>query len=245
LSGSHRFLLFQARRPEDRVRHEEHAAFAARLGVDDADVETCDILQDDLDLSRISDVDALLVGGAGEFSVVDPIPQVRRFIGFLTAAAERGTPIFASCFGFQALVVGLGGEVVQDEEHAEVGTYALERTPAGAADPLFSELPDVFLAQLGHKDRATRLPAGVPSLAQSELAPFQAIRLPGQPVYATQFHPELTYADNRLRFERYMDEYGRLFGQEEAQRRLDAHRPGPEANTLLQRFAARFLDGAG
>jgi len=244
LSGNHRYLLVQARRPSDRVRREEHAAFVAQLGVADADVVPLDILQTGLDSERLSDVDAMLVGGAGEFSVVDPIAPVERFIASLTAAAERGFPIFASCFGFQALVVGLGGEVIIDEANAEVGTYALERTDAGAADPLFSDLPAVFLAQLGHKDRAIRLPDGVPCLARSELAPYQALRIPGQPVYATQFHPELTWRDNRLRFERYMDDYGRLFGREEAQRRLEDHRPSPEANSLLRGFADLCFAGA-
>lgn len=244
MSGSHRFLLFQARRPSDRVRGEERLAFAQRLQVDVQDVLQFDILTDDLDPAILQDVDALLVGGAGEFSVVDPVEPVRRFISFLSRVAEDGPPMFASCFGFQALVVGLGGEVVQDEPNAEVGTYRLERTQQGAADPLFSSLPGSFLAQLGHKDRATALPTGLDCLAKSERAPFQALRVQGRPVYATQFHPELTYLDNRLRFERYMDEYGRLFGKREAQRKLDAHEPSPEANTLLSLFAKRFVFGA-
>ncbi len=243
MSTEHRFLLLQARRPEDRVRDEERDAFAQRLGVAESQVLQIDIFGSDLDLARLQDVDALLVGGAGEFSVLDDTDGVRACIDFLTLAAERGFPIFASCFGFQALVVGLGGEVVQDEAHAEVGTYALELLPEAHSDPLFSHLPGRFLAQLGHKDRASRMPSGVQTLARSERAPYQALVIPGAPVYATQFHPELTWLDNRRRFERYMDHYGKLFGEVEAQRRLDAHEPSPEANTLLQRFRTTFLDG--
>jgi GMP synthase (glutamine-hydrolysing) len=218
-------------------------AFAQRLQIDIEDVQQFDILADELDPAILQDVDALLVGGAGEFSVVDPVEPVQRFISFLSRVAEDGPPLFASCFGFQALVVGLGGEVIPDEPNAEVGTYRLKRTQRGAADPLFSSLPDSFLAQLGHKDRAAALPTGLDCLAESQLAPFQALRVQGRPVYATQFHPELTYLDNRLRFERYMDEYGRLFGKEEAQRKLDAHEPSPEANELLSMFAKRFVFG--
>ena len=114
MSTEHRFLLLQARRPEDRVRDEERDAFAQRLGVAESQVLQIDIFGSDLDLARLQDVDALLVGGAGEFSVLDDTDGVRACIDFLTLAAERGFPIFASCFGFQALVVGLGGEVVQD-----------------------------------------------------------------------------------------------------------------------------------
>ncbi len=245
MGSTHRYLLFQARRPGDQVRAEERAAFAERLEVDLEAVVPFSILDGSFDPEQLQDVDAVLVGGAGEFSVVDPEPAVQRFIRSITLIAEGGTPTFASCFGYQALVVGFGGEVISDEPNAEVGTYTLERTEEGAQDALFSSMPDTFEAQLGHKDRATRLPPGVPNLAGSQRSPFQALRFPNLPVYATQFHPELTYLDNRLRFQRYMDEYGRLFGQEEAKRRLEAHRPSPESNTLLRQFARMFVENRG
>ncbi len=241
-----RFLLLQARNPGDGARADEHAAFAARLGVPPAAITSVDLLREPLHAGLLEGHAALLVGGAGEYGVVDPVPPVRRFIDFLAEVAESGFPVFASCFGFQALVVGLGGEVRPDPDRAEVGTYPLRLTEAGAADPLFGELPRRFLAQLGHQDRATRLPAGVVHLAASDRAPYQALRLPGRPVYATQFHPELTDRDNRARFLRYMATYGRLFGEAAARERLDSHRPSPEANRLLARFAALFLgDGEG
>lgn len=237
------FLLLQARKLNDVVRNEERDSFATQLGVAPAQVRQMDILNDDLDAAMAKDVDAVLVGGAGEFGVVDPIPPVQRMIQFLVDAAEADRPIFASCFGFQALVVGLGGEVVEDEPNSEVGTYDLHATEPALQDPVFSALPSTFKAQLGHKDRATRMPTGVSNFASSERCPYQALHIPGTSVYATQFHPELTWLDNRLRFERYMEQYGRLFGKEGAQRRLDAHEPGPEANALLGRFVDVCLLG--
>ncbi|MGB0640277.1 MAG: glutamine amidotransferase-related protein, partial [Myxococcota bacterium] len=233
----------QARRQGDRVRNEEHAAFADRLGVENSQVQQVDILEDNLTIDILKDCDAVLVGGAGEFGVVDPIEPVAQMIKFLVAATERTHPIFASCFGFQALVSGLGGEVIEDEDRAEVGTYMLKTTEFASANPVFGGLPQNFKAQLGHKDRAVRLPECVSPMASSELCPYQAFSIPGTPVYATQFHPELTWKDNRLRFERYMEHYGRLFGQEEAQRKLDGHVPSPEANELLDRFVSRILLG--
>jgi GMP synthase (glutamine-hydrolysing) len=116
-------------------------------------------------------------------------------------------------------------------------------TEPAKTDPVFGGLPAQFLAQLGHKDRASKMPEGITNLVSSEACPFQAMRVGDGPVYATQFHPELTWTDNRLRFERYMDHYGRLFGEEEAQRRLDGHRPSPEANALLDRFIGHVFEG--
>ncbi len=237
------FVLLQARRLGDRVRNEEHVAFASRLGVDVSQVQQVDILEDELSVGLLDNCDAVLVGGAGEFGVVEPIAPVRSMIQFLVETTERNHPIFASCFGFQALVVGLGGEVVEDEDHAEVGTYMLSTTEHAADNPVFGGLPKSFRAQLGHKDRADRLPDCMVSMAFSERCPHQAFHIPDTSVYATQFHPELTWKDNRLRFERYMEHYGKLFGQEEAQRKLDGHVPSPDANRLLDRFVDRVLLG--
>ena len=238
-----RFMLLQARRPEDCVRDEERDAFAAQLNVRPSQIDQVDILSEHLDPGKLSSVDAVLVGGAGEFGVVDPAPPVESMIRFLVETTERGHPIFASCFGFQALVVGLGGEVIEDEENAEVGTYDLAASKDAESDPVFRILPPNFKAQLGHKDRASRMPADVTVFAESARCPYQAMRVDGTKVYATQFHPELTWRDNRLRFERYMPQYGRLFGEEEAQRKLDAHEPSPEANSLLSQFVDSVLLG--
>jgi GMP synthase (glutamine-hydrolysing) len=237
------FTLLQARALGDRVRDEERDAFAQQLGVKPGQIQQVDILEDSLDLSILSDCDALFVGGAGEFGVLDGLPAIDAMIQFLVGVVERGHPLFASCFGFQGLVVGLGGEVVCDEDNAEVGTYTLSSTVLANQDPVFGQLPSVFKAQLGHKDRATRLPVGASLLASSDLSPIQAMRIDGCPVYATQFHPELTWIDNRTRFERYMTQYGRLFGYEEAQRKLDGHQPGPEANALLGNFVDTIVLG--
>lgn len=239
-----RFLLLQARRPDDRVRAEEQLAFAGRLGVDLEQVQGVDIFHDDLDVEYARDFSAVLVGGAGEYGVLDGNPRVDAMVRHLVALTEVGHPVFASCFGFQALVVGLGGAVITDESAAEVGTYVLTAEPGVDDDPVFSVLPSEFNAQLGHKDRASVLPSCAQNFASSALCPYQAIRIEGTPVYATQFHPELTWSDNRTRFERYMKQYGRLFGDEEAQRKLDSHKPSPEANQLLSRFVDTVLLGA-
>lgn len=236
-----RYLLLQARNAGDPARADEQRCFAARLAVPQQNIVPIDIFTDTLEPELLERGDAVLVGGAGQYSVLDDLDAVRRFIDFTAFVATSGTPLFASCFGYQALVLGLGGEVVSDPDNAEVGSYTLRRTPAAVSDPVFGHLPPTFVAQLGHKDRASRLPHSVVNFASSERAPFQALRVTGTQAYATQFHPELLWTDNRNRFLRYMPEYGSLFGEEKAQERLDSHQPSPEANALLARFAAVCL----
>jgi GMP synthase (glutamine-hydrolysing) len=237
------FTLLQARNPSDPVREEEREAFAERLGIDVGDIHSVDILTEDLHFDLLQNRDALLIGGAGEYSVCKPVPGVSRMIDFLGEVAERGFPTFASCFGFQSLVTALGGEVINDEEGAEVGSFYVELLEAGQDDPLFGGLPARFVAQQGHKDRASRLPSQAICLAKSERAPFQAIRIGDKPVYATQFHPELTSVTNRQRFERYLDHYGHVFGPNKAKEMLDEFMPSPEASGLLRCFADALRRG--
>ncbi len=237
------FALLQARNPDDPARDDEWRSFVARLQVRPEQVRQVDILGGTLDDSMLRGVDVLLSGGSGEYSVLDDDPGVRRLADFLVEVTAGGFPTFASCFGFQSLALGLGGEVIVDEDHAEVGSYDLDLTDAGHADRLFAAMPDPFTAQMGHKDRVARLPAGLQSLARSELCPIQAFCLPGKPVYATQFHCELSYLENKERFRGYMATYGALFGEDEALRKLYSHRPGPEANALLRRFVETFVLG--
>jgi len=235
-----RFVLLQARNETDPARRDEFHSFLARLDVRAEQVRQVDILSERLDDATMRDADVLLVGGSGEYSVLDDHPPIRRFNDYLGEISRSGIPVFASCFGFQALALALGGEVIADDENAEVGTYDLRLTEAGAQDELFAAFPQQFKAQLGHKDRVARLPDGVQSLAESDLCPTQAFRLPGLPVYATQFHAELDWRANKQRFRGYMDTYGKLFGEEEAIRKLLGHEPSPEANALIRRFVERF-----
>ena len=238
------FTLLQARNPSDPARADEHHAFADKLGLSVADIRAVDVLTEPLDMRLLESSHALLVGGSGEYSVLDDVPAIRCLIDFLAMVAESGHPMFASCFGFQALAVGLGGSAVHDEANAEVGTYNLRLTRAGAADPIFGALPPGFKAQLGHKDQVHCLPTCCVNLAESDRTAYQAYRVEGRPVYATQFHPELSYLENRARFERYYVEYGRVFGEQAARAQLEGHQPSPEANTLLMRFAREFVPEA-
>ncbi len=238
-----RFVLLQARNPGDPAREAEHIAFAARMGVAPETLTPVDILTTPLVPATLDGADGVLVGGAGQYSVLDDLPAIAEFCDFLADTASSGVPMFASCFGFQALVLGLGGEVICAEDRAEVGTYMLKTTASASEDPVFGALPDAFSAQLGHKDQASVLPSCLEHLASSDKTVYQAFRVRGQPTWATQFHPELTWRENQDRFRRYMPEYGKLFGEAAAQAQLDAHFPSPDANLLLARFFAHCFAG--
>ena len=231
-----KYLLIQARNDSDIAKPEEHASFAAQLGVHQDSIVQFDIFTQEMTVSAVDEYDAILVGGSGEYSVLDNHPTIVRFNNFVGELSTIGKPMFASCFGFQALALALGGTVVKDPDNAEVGSFTLETTPAAKGDILFSRLPNPFIAQLGHQDQASTLPDCAVNMALSQRTAHQAFRLMGTQVFATQFHPELTDTDNRLRFQRYMHIYGKIFGEVEATRILNSHKPSPESNNLLRDF---------
>ncbi len=233
-----RFRLLQAREPDEVTAHEERCAFASRLNIPVSELSPYDLLAGTATADAVTaGVDAVLVGGSGRFGINDDAPWITPFLDTLGELVNLGFPTFASCFGFQGLCVAMGTPVVADQRQAEVGTFEMACTTAAADDPLFGDLPARFNAQAGHKDSASGLPATGTLLARSKRCAVQAVRLGDGLVYATQFHPELSAEDNRLRFRRYLDLYQGVFGRERAHQILDEMSPSPEANDLLPRFA--------
>jgi GMP synthase (glutamine-hydrolysing) len=231
------FCLLQIRNPTDPMRGHEVECFVRRLEVEPQQVVALDVLDEPLDESIYERFDALLIGGAGEFSVLDEFPHIRRTLDFIGEAATREFPTFGSCFGFQALSLALGGDVVRDPSRAELGTFDVDLHAAATTDPLFAGLPNRFTAQQGHKDHVTRLPSGASHLAGSERSPFQAARFGGGLVWGTQFHPELTEADNRLRVLTYRERYALQLDAV-----LEILRPSQHTHGLLARFADVLAD---
>lgn len=231
------FCLLQIRNPTDPMRGHEVECFVRRLEVEPGQVTALDVLNEPLDAHIFERFDALLIGGAGEFSVLDEFPHIKRTLDFIGEAATRKFPTFGSCFGFQALSLALGGEVVRDPSRAELGTFEVALRGEAAADPLFTGLPDRFTAQQGHKDHVTKLPAGASHLAGSERSPFQAARFGDGLVWGTQFHPELTEADNRLRVLTYRERYALQLDAV-----LETLRASEHTHGLLARFADALAD---
>jgi GMP synthase (glutamine-hydrolysing) len=164
------------------------------------------------------------------------MPHFDPLLELLREIAEARHPMFASCFGYQCLVEALGGEIIHDPENIEVGTFELSLTGPGSDDPLLSTLPARFTAQMGHKDRASAHPPGCANLAASERSPFQAFRIPDAPIWATQFHPELSGAANLARYKYYLNGYASHLSKSEVQATFDRFQPSPEASHLLKDF---------
>jgi GMP synthase (glutamine-hydrolysing) len=234
-TASVRFLLFQVRDPDDPMRGQEIACFAEAIGVGEQRIETWDLLTQGPEAGILRHFDVLLFGGSGEYSTLGEEPWLLATLEFLRRVYEAGKPTFASCWGFQALGRAMGGAMAHDPRNAEVGTHRLFLTPQGARDPVFGQMPAEFLAQMGHRDRLVQLPPDAVLLASSRRVENQAYRFAGKPIYATQFHPELTVPRLHERLNQY-PQYADPAADITVQKVLEDLTPTPESNQLLMRF---------
>jgi GMP synthase (glutamine-hydrolysing) len=135
---------------------------------------------------------AMVFGGEVNVDQEDRHPWLRAEKRLLGELLERGTPMFGVCLGSQLLAEAAGG-VVRRAERPEIGWHEVELTPAGRSDPVLGTLPPQLESFQWHHYEWL-LPPGAVGLARSALC-LQAFRLAGRPVWAVQFHPEVTGAD--------------------------------------------------
>ena len=222
----------------------ELECFARRCGLEPGAFESVNMSTAELGAHLLEGLDGVMVGGAGEYSVAKGgFEWHEPMLELMCAIVERRVPMFASCFGFQALVQALGGTVETDPHMAELGTYEVALTADGREDPIFGQHPDTFDAQFGHNDSATALPDELVWLASSERCQYQAVRYGDAPIVATQFHPELCAEDNMQRYIAYLQNYeAAAISQEQAEEKArQMHRPSPHASHLLREFVKEVL----
>jgi GMP synthase (glutamine-hydrolysing) len=111
---------------------------------------------------------------------------------------KAGVPVLGICYGEQALVAALGGEV-EGGHHREFGRAEIEIV---GTTPLFGDLwkpGDRASVWMSHGDRVTKLPNGFRAVAASNGAPFAAIADDERKLYGVQFHPEVVHTPDGAR----------------------------------------------
>lgn len=236
-----RYLLLQVRNPGDPMRENEIESFAKRLGCDQRNIKPWDLIGAAPSRSDIAGVDAVLVGGSGDYSVVSGGPWLPAALETFRQLHDQGKPTFASCWGFQAFAKALGGEVVTDLSRAEVGTYQFQLTEFGEADPVFGPLGNPFSAQVGHQDIVDRLPEDAELLCSTTKVRNHAFTFRDLPIYATQFHPELELADLLQRLRSYPEYVANITGLPLDQFEQTCYET-PGASDLLSRFVSLVFE---
>ena len=207
--GSQRRVLLLQIRNEASVREEEYRSFLKYSGLHADQLDTLNAFATPIFGPEVlTGYDALFVGGASEASVLEPgsYPFVASGIALLKYCATTSLPVFASCFGFQLAILALGGTIVRDTKHYEMGTPLISLTPAAANDVLFRDFPNEFPAVSVHMERATDVPKQCELLAVSPACPH-AFKLKTKPFWAFQFHPEVDKATLVERLTTYRQKY--------------------------------------
>lgn len=161
--------------------------------------------QPDQELAGITGV---IFGGSGEFGLVHDReklrPALEKITPLINYVHQHNIPVLGACFGHQLIGDYFGAELVADPDLAESGSFPVRLTEEGMADALFADIPQTFIAQLGHKESLTNVPKGAVLLARGERSPIHAYRL-GQAMYGVQFHAELGLTDLLFRLNLYPD----------------------------------------
>lgn len=235
--------LIQVRLKAD-IEAEEFDTFVNRTGLSRHQLHATNALRDDLSSSILDGMDAVMIGGAGAYSVTHTYHWTQDLIDRVVEMHDRSIPLFGSCWGHQFIARALGGSVIHDPTRAEIGCHEVQLTSSGEADSLFEEFPAVFMANMGHHDRVDRLPESAVELAVSNVAPVQAFRIADRPIYGTQFHSELDADTERARLYAYREHYPILHDEAAFQEVVATLRATTEVDGLLNRFLRVFaLDG--
>ncbi len=201
-----RILLVQARKDQQMKLH-EISCFETSGNLSDDQVDSHDLLESPVGIEEIADFDAIIIGGSGDYSVLDDVPNLISLEDIIKEAKVRDLPVLGCCWGAQFLAKVFGGTIIRDPKHREVGTIEVLTTEAAGRDGLFNDLPRRFFAQAGHTDRVADLPPGSVLLASSVLCPVQAFTFPQSGMYGVQFHPELGKDDLVMRLKYYKENY--------------------------------------
>lgn len=108
---------------------------------------------------------------------------------------DHDVPTLGICYGHQLLEAFAGAHVTFDRNQQKTKSHEVKLMVDKHDYFLFTDLPDTFPAQYGHKDVLDRVPEGAVLLMNGgDACKVSALRYKNN-IYTTQFHPELTYED--------------------------------------------------
>lgn len=153
----------------------------------------CEIHPWDMNAAAVADFvpAGVILSGGPESVIAEGAPTIPQ------ALLDADVPMLGICYGMQAMVHQLGGEVRAERHQAEFG-YASVQINGEAA--LFDALTDRDAGSareldvwMSHGDRVEALPEGYVSIGVSENAPFAIMANDASRRYGIQFHPEVTH----------------------------------------------------
>lgn len=111
-------------------------------------------------------------------SVLDPLPWIPPLLALIRRLVAERQPIFATCFGHQAVALALGGEV---GENPCGWVFGLTETEMEG---------ETYRLYAAHHQQVLRLPAGAEARGGNGDCPLGSFAI-GTHVLTTQYHPEI------------------------------------------------------
>ena len=147
-----------------------------------------EILPWDIDESKIIDLNPkgiILSGGPNSVteSYTPRLPQ---------CVFDLGIPILGICYGMQTLAEQMGGHVISSDQK-EFGHSELIIVKDSV---LFKNLKKQINVWMSHGDQVQDIPDEFDLIAATETAPISAMEHINLPIYAIQFHPEVTHTED-------------------------------------------------
>lgn len=137
-----------------------------------------------------SEFDFLIVMGGPQSPItIDNSPYLKEEITLIKQAIAKNKIVLGFCLGAQLIGEALGATTSRSP-NKEIGVFPISLTPAGVADPLFSDFPETFPVIHWHNDMPGETRDSV-ILAKSEGCPKQILRY-GPSIYGFQCHLEIT-----------------------------------------------------
>ena len=104
---------------------------------------------------------------------------------------DLNIPILGICYGMQTLAEQLGGQVISSNQKE----FSHSELHIQSNCVLFSELEKTLNVWMSHGDQVQDLPDNFDLVASTKSAPIAAMQHIEKPIYALQFHPEVTHTE--------------------------------------------------
>jgi GMP synthase (glutamine-hydrolysing) len=102
---------------------------------------------------------------------------------------RMGVPVLGICYGMQLACETLGGKV----ESFPAREYGRARVTVTNHEGLFAGIPGQIDVWMSHGDQVSRVSEDFETLAHTGTCPIAAVKHKTLPIYAMQFHPEVTH----------------------------------------------------
>ena len=147
-----------------------------------------EILPWDIDEDKIKSMSpkGMILSGGPDSVTNTYTPRVPKIV------FELNIPILGICYGMQTLAEQMGGQVISADQK-EFGYAELKINNESV---LFSDLQKSLNVWMSHGDQVQDLPDDFELVASTETAPIAAMQHNSKPIYALQFHPEVTHTED-------------------------------------------------